>query len=530
MVKQFNCSADCKPELHYMVNMYDNLVQIKHMVDQGLYFPINYARQYGKTTTLHALEQLLKGEYIVLSMDFQMFSAADFQTEKDFVETFSTEILESVQIQDSAEDTMYPDTFRHFKGLSDGTAPNHKLSILFRAVSRWCGFSDKGIVLLIDEVDSACKYPVFLDFLSQLRGYYIVRDKKPTFHSVVLASVYDLKNLKSKIGEEYQMNSPWNIAADFNIDLSLTEQGIDGMLQEYERDYATGMDTHEMSSLLYAYTSGYPYLVSRICKLLDEKVSISGPFQTKSSAWTKSGFLMALRILLEEDNPLFESLDNKLIDYPDLKQSLQELLLQGKMLEYIPSDLGVRMAVMFGFVKIKNSMITVANRIFETRLYNIFLAEHSRRSTSMPPAAEKNQFIHNGHLDMELVIQKFADFYREIFDGRKVQFLEDYGRCLFLLYIKPIINGTGNYYIEARTRTNRRTDVIIDYNGRQYIIELKIWHGQEYQKRGEKQLAEYLDSYQSKCGYLISFNFNQNKKTGIRRILIDGKSIMEAIV
>lgn len=57
-----------------------------------------------------------------------------------------------------------------------------------------------------------------------------------------------------------------------------------------------------------------------------------------------------------------------------------------------------------------------------------------------------------------------------------------------LLYLKPIINGTGNYYLESQTRDERRTDVIVDYLGEQFIVELKIWHGIEYNERGEKQL------------------------------------------
>ena len=59
-----------------------------------------------------------------------------------------------------------------------------------------------------------------------------------------------------------------------------------------------------------------------------------------------------------------------------------------------------------------------------------------------------------------------------------------------MLYLRPIIKGTGNYYIEAQTRNMRRTDVIVDYKGRQYIIELKLWHGEEYNRRGEQQLCE----------------------------------------
>ena len=51
-------------------------------------------------------------------------------------------------------------------------------------------------------------------------------------------------------------------------------------------------------------------------------------------------------LLLTEENTLFDSLDNKLIDYPDLKQMLLELLLQGNVIEYVPGNLGIRMAAM----------------------------------------------------------------------------------------------------------------------------------------------------------------------------------------
>ena len=101
---------------------------------------------------------------------------------------------------------------------------------------------------------------------------------------------------------------------------------------------------------------------------------------------------------------------------------------------------------------------------------------------------------------------------------------------LFLLYLKPIINGTGNYYIEARTRDNRRTDIIVDYKGKQFIIELKIWRGNEYHMRGEAQLFEYLEYYKQDRGYLLSFNFNKNKKSGIQDLEYHGKRILEVIV
>lgn len=97
---------------------------------------------------------------------------------------------------------------------------------------------------MIDEVDSAANNQVFIDFLAQLRAQYLDREFYPGFQSVILAGVYDIKNLKRKLRPEegHRYNSPWNIAADFSIEMSFSESEIAGMLQEYEIDHRTGMN------------------------------------------------------------------------------------------------------------------------------------------------------------------------------------------------------------------------------------------------------------------------------------------------
>ena len=42
--------------------------------------------------------------------------------------------------------------------------------------------------------------------------------------------------------------------------------------------------------------------------------------------------------------------------------------------------------------------------------------------------------------------------------------------------------------------------------------------------------AEYLEFYKMEKGYLLSFNFNKSKKTGIREISYEGKRILEVVV
>lgn len=89
MKRRFNITGSCNQRKHYMVNLDERLKRIKEeYVDEGNYFVINRGRQYGKTTTLRALAEFLKDEYIVLSMDFQMMSTAAFADERTFIMSF----------------------------------------------------------------------------------------------------------------------------------------------------------------------------------------------------------------------------------------------------------------------------------------------------------------------------------------------------------------------------------------------------------------------------------------------------------
>ena len=164
-------------------------------------------------------------------------------------------------------------------------------------------------------------------------------------------------------------------------------------------------------------------------------------------------------------------------------------------------------------------------------MLNLFIAEDSIKSEIyLSGQDDKNQFIRQGRLDMDLVLEKFVVHFTDIYGGNDEKFLEKYGRKFFLLYLKPIINGTGNYYLEAETRDARRTDVVVDYRGEQFVIELKIWRGNEYNERGDEQLAEYLDYYRLDKGYMVSFNFNRKKEVGVKTIRMGGKMIVEAVV
>ena len=210
-MKEFNTTAVCIPSKHYMVNLSERVAEIKKLVDAGKYFTINRARQYGKTTTLTALKGSLSKEYYVLFLDFQGIGKSGFSTEEKFVQEFCRLVWNRRRI-DSGLTDVFLEIMHDWK---DRKEPDIRLGALFDALSDWCEKADKGIVVFIDEVDSATNNQVFLDFLAQLREKYISRDKDGiiTFQSVILAGVTDVKHLKSKIRDEADTkeNSPWNI-------------------------------------------------------------------------------------------------------------------------------------------------------------------------------------------------------------------------------------------------------------------------------------------------------------------------------
>lgn len=514
MERYFNITGACNPQEHYMVNLDSRLAEVKKMVDAGKYFCINRGRQYGKTTMLEALNQSLRDSYDVVYLDFQsQMSAATFENETAFSNAFAEAFLETAMYTE--QHALLENAKSELKGIVN-------LVDLFRKLSFVCRKNSRKIVLMIDEVDSASNNQVFLDFLAQLRGYYLQRNKRPTFQSVILAGVHDIRNLRQKIRSdaEHKHNSPWNIASSFDVDMSFSPSDIAGMLEDYEGDHHTGMDIPAISQLIYAYTSGYPVLVIEFCKIMDD-----------SSDWSKQGILDANKQLLLKRMPLFESLIGKLEDHESLRKLLYRILFCGQKIPYNPDDAVINDAFMYGFVKNENGLIAVANRVFEMRIYNWFISLETTDSLIFAEGAnDKSQFITGGQLDMEKILTKFILHFNDIYGAQPDKFKEEDGRKLFLMYLRPIINGTGNYYIEAQTRDQRRTDVIVDYLGKQYIVELKIWHGDEYNTRGEQQLAEYLDYYHMDKGYMLSFNFNKNKQSGMHTIELNGRTIVEAVV
>ena len=296
-MRRFNVTGVCVPGKHYMVDISGKLAKIKEMVDYGDYFTINRARQYGKTTTLSLLKKMLSNEYTVISISFEGLGDESFDSSTAFCRVFMESIQRALKFTDVSDD--YRESW-----LNDNVTNFNELS---NHITEMC--KDKELVLMIDEVDKTSNNRTFLHFLGILRDKYLkmAQNEDYTFHSVILAGVYDVKNIKLKMINEgayipaatenrlgvsknpnlgvalptqnahlqgansafglaasldlgvfrdsQLYNSLWNIAADFKVDMSFDPSEITTMLAEHEADRNTGMDIPLVADEIHNYTN-----------------------------------------------------------------------------------------------------------------------------------------------------------------------------------------------------------------------------------------------------------------------------------
>ncbi len=374
-MKTFNTAGTCRPNEHYMVDITERLEIIRKMVAKGDYFCINRGRQYGKTTTLEALTGFLDNDYSVFKISFEDLSAETFGNLASVYSHFLQSLLFNVRlgltiIDDAATQILekYADKAR----VSD-------MDFAY-AIPMLCKANKKPIVILIDEVDQASNNEGFVKFLGVLRNMFLYRPSRPTFQSVILAGVYDIKSLNLTIQHKYY--APWNIAVPFDVDMSLSAEGIKGMLDEYEADNSKGMNTAEVAGWIRDYTGGYPFLVSRICQIID----------TQQYSWDREGVQKAVNALLDEKGPFWAETQQIIENDSELKDLLK-FVTEGHYVCYEPYAKGMKAALEHDFVKRMKTPVEISSPIL-----NSYIVSFCFRSARRDACQSKNKNKQSGLL------------------------------------------------------------------------------------------------------------------------------------
>ncbi len=506
-MKEFNITGVCVPRKHYMADISGKIEQILNMVDRGYYFTINRPRQYGKTTTINLLEQVLekKADYLVLSISFEGIDAPTHKHREGFISVFLNQIKRWLLFEQHTDLAAFIDS--HQTTITDfDTLSAFLTNFILKAARR--------VVIMIDEVDQSSNNQLFLDFLGMLRNKYLRqnRDKDYSFHSVILAGVHDVKTLKTKIREDgdAKFNSPWNIAMDFKVDLSLLPREIEPMLKEYAADQKVAIDIPWFSQRLFYFTSGYPFLVSKLCKTISEEI-LPQKEQSKNTidakkTWEPQDLDFAVQRILKEDNTNFASLIKNLENNKDLYDFVFRIIINGSEVSFNLDNPIIHLGHLYGIFKEENSKTRVHNRVYEQRIYNYMSSKMETSDIMEGDDVSTGYREAAGGLNMEKVLLRFQKLMKEQYSHKDKTFIEQNGRLLFLAFLKPIINGNGFDFKEVQISDEKRLDIVVTYGTNRYIIELKVWRGEQYFQKGIAQLCDYLDRQDANHGYLIVYD------------------------
>ncbi|HMQ47655.1 MAG TPA: AAA family ATPase [Saprospiraceae bacterium] len=519
MAKEFNITGTCIPSRHYMADIAEKLKPALQLIEEGKYFAINRPRQFGKTTTMSLLRKKLEllPDYLPFSISFEGLHTEAFKDEAALSQTFFGLLENQAELKADAEIANH---------ITKSIQEIHSFKDLSRAITKLVkAAGGRKVVIFIDEVDKSSDNALFVSFLGLLRTKYLAAQDELdfTFHSVVLAGLYDVKTLKLKLrpGEEAKYNSPWNIAADFDVDMSLHPHEIVPMLEDYCQEQGVEMDIPDMAERLYYHTSGYPFLVSKLCKIIAEVLLP----KKETKIWTLEDLEASVRLLIRENNTNFDSLIKNLENNPELYNLAFEVVVNGLDMPFDPHEPTTKLGRLFGVFK-ENGRLKIHNRIYEHILLNYMTAkafnEHLQRRREEFPTHFSTD---NNELDLEAVLLRFQRYMREQYSGQDQAFLEREWRLVFLAFLKPIINGKGHDFKEVQVSEEKRLDVVLTYYQYKYVVELKRWYGPKAHEKGLAQLSDYLDQQHLQKGFLLIFEHRTEKTWRQERILYGNKEI-----
>ncbi|MEI6048513.1 MAG: ATP-binding protein [Bacteroidota bacterium] len=494
MKRFFNVTGLCNPKDHFMVDPLRGLDEtIVRLIDNKYYFTIHAPRQTGKTTLLRALMDQINTDGNRICLYFSVETAGYRSISiNDANKNINRAIVESaksflpVEYLPKHSDMAGEMSFKDF-------------------VSQWTRELPKTMILLIDEIDSLYD-DVLVSVLRQLRdGFQFRPEAFPS--SVALVGLRDVREYKEKVRDKdlsIGSGSPFNIKAKSLTISNFSHHQIAGLLQQYTDEGGQVFDD-AIIDLIYLLTGGQPWLVNALANEITVEIlskDTSKPITVEIVNQAKEN------LILRRDTHL-DSLIDKLLN-PRVRPII-DAILSGADIQYNEFNDDLKYVEDLGIVvkDIKKDGVKISNQIYNEIIPRVL---NSNLQDLMIPKVSPQWFIKSdGHLDMDALLREFQDFYREHSESwlDTFSYHESGKQLLLMAFLQRIVNGGGSIAREMAVGRGR-TDLVIEFNGDCFVLELKIKRSNTNMERTYKQLFHYIDQLNKTHGYLILFELRNS--------------------
>ena len=524
-MRRFGTRGPVNPEKNYVVSRAEEMTDLINRIKDGRYIVLFAPRQTGKTTFFkRALDALATedSKYFPIQLDFQVqrnVSPAVFyerlhemmraQIERVLrlrgksTTGALTRFLENTQVTDSFSMLRF---FKQFDNLLDSE------------------YSGQHVVLFIDEFDGIPE-TVVTDFLYVLRHIYI-SDELQCPYSVGIVGVKSIMQLN------YDRSiSPFNIQDDFNLP-NFTFEQVCELLSQYTEE--TGQPfTPEVIEMLHKQTGGQPFLVNRFAQILTEELEIPKP-----EAITMEHFAAAHVQLLDEENTNISHLLTNIRRDPRFESLLMKVTSYDRGVRFTLDNEIIAELVTYGVIaKDAHRRCKIVSPIYQHRIMQAFKPlinglehEYFPEDTEVDFA---NYITPDGTIDLEPLLNNFQAFIIRV-GFRILQVPETpqefVGQYLLYAYLDEFVQSIGGVmYLEVQTGRGR-IDLLLIHRQRKYIVETKIWEGEQRYQADKKQLIAYVKLEEAVEGYYVVFDHRENTTPRVEIEKLDGVTIRSYVI
>jgi type II secretory pathway predicted ATPase ExeA len=488
MPRRFNTTGHCLADKHYMLPATRRLTQVRALIDKEHYFIVHAPRQTGKTTLLRNLSRELteEGKYAAITVSLESFTRPEVA---EMMPQILWELGESAKYQLPAN--LAPPEREEFVGDPDIALRGY--------LAKWSASISRPLVVFFDEIDSI-PGPVLLSVLRQLRNGYTSRPA-PFPQSVALVGLRDIRDYRIRIrpdSESLGTASPFNIKERSLTLRNFTEDEVNELLDQHVQETGQAFEPAARKEI-FVQTQGQPWLVNALASQLTTSYDALVP--DPGVAVTREKVMEAREILIERRDTHLDSLVDKLRE-ERVRQVIQPIL-TGALVANSTYDDDFSYVRDLGLVAVRGGVRTIANPMYQEIIPRV-LTHQVQTAIPDEPAWYIAQ---DGTLDMRKLIKGFIDFWRRhgevLLQGMPYQ--EAAPHLVFMAYLQRIVNAGGRIDREFAIGTGR-ADLVVDFGGRQDLIELKVLRDKYSLPDGLDQVARYAKRLARGVGYLVLFD------------------------
>ena len=529
-MRRFWTQGPVNPQEHYVVSRTEEIADFIKRVKEGRYVVIFAPRQTGKTTFFRRALDLLAEDsdiqtgtsssaaYFPIPLNFDVYKNTSVP---DFYANLYEDICEEIENLFQRRRGTPPEPLTRLLENTKLTNP-HAMRRFFRHLERL--LTPQQFVLIIDEFDGIPQIALS-DFLHTLRHIYI-SGKPRCPHSVGIIGVKSIAQLN------YDRSiSPFNIQDEFQLPNFTLEQ-VHELLGQYT-DETGQVFVPEVIASIHKQTAGQPMLVNRFAQILTEELDIP-----KTKPITMLHFSEAHARLLEEDNVNFTHLLTNIRKDPRFENLLMRIMARDDGVDFnLRSDIISELATYGVIARGDDGMCEIVNPVYLYCILQAFKPIVNGLEDEYLHENSREGFLDYltpiGQIDMPALLDNFQDFIARA--GFKILQVPDtpqesVGRHLLLAYLDQFVKLIGGFmHIEVQTGRGRM-DIIITHNQQKYIVETKIWRGDNRYQAGKKQLVAYLRSERVTEGYYIVFDHRQDPEPRVETETIEGLTIRRYVI